>query len=94
MQITNHYDKEVYNSDIGRITAIDREGRESTVLVDDRSILYDYSELDERVHAYAISIHKSQGWEYPAVVIPILMQHYVLLQWNLLYTAVIQGKNG
>lgn len=92
MQITNNYDKEVYNGDIGRITAIDPEAQELTVLVDDRSIRYDYSELDELVHAYAISIHKSQGSEYPAVVIPILMQHYVLLQRNLLYTAVTRGK--
>ncbi|MGV8056672.1 MAG: ATP-dependent RecD-like DNA helicase [Smithellaceae bacterium] len=92
MQITNNYDKEVYNGDIGRITTIDEESQEVTVSIDDRKVIYDYSDLDELVHAYAISIHKSQGSEYPAVVIPILTQHYVLLQRNLLYTGVTRGK--
>jgi exodeoxyribonuclease V alpha subunit len=63
-----------------------------TVTIDDRQIIYDYSDLDELVHAYAVSIHKSQGSEYPAVVIPILIQHYILLQRNLLYTGVTRGK--
>jgi exodeoxyribonuclease V alpha subunit len=62
------------------------------VSIDDREITYDYSELDELVHAYAVSIHKSQGSEYPAVVIPILTQHYILLQRNLLYTGVTRGE--
>ncbi len=62
------------------------------MIIDDRDIVYDYSDLDELVHAYAVSIHKSQGSEYPAVVIPILTQHYVLLQRNLLYTGVTRGK--
>jgi len=92
MQIANNYDKEVFNGDIGRIVSIDEEAHEIKVLVDDREIAYDYSELDELVHAYAISIHKSQGSEYPAVVIPILIQHYILLQRNLLYTGVTRGK--
>jgi exodeoxyribonuclease V alpha subunit len=92
MQITNNYDKEVYNGDIGRITLIDEEAQEVTVLIDERQIIYDYSDLDELVHAYAVSIHKSQGSEYPAVVIPILIQHYILLQRNLLYTVVTRGK--
>jgi exodeoxyribonuclease V alpha subunit len=92
MQIKNNYDKEVYNGDIGRITAIDAESQELKVSIDDREVVYDYSDLDEIVHAYAVSIHKSQGSEYPAVVIPILTQHYVLLQRNLLYTGVTRGK--
>jgi len=92
MQIVNNYDKEVYNGDIGRITSIDEEEREIKVTIDDRGVVYDYSDLDELVLAYAVSVHKSQGSEYPAVVIPILTQHYVLLQRNLLYTGVTRGK--
>ena len=92
MQITNNYDKEVYNGDIGRITSIDAESQEVVVTIDDRDVAYDYSDLDELIHAYAVSIHKSQGSEYPAVVIPITTQHYVLLQRNLLYTGVTRGK--
>ena len=92
MQIVNNYDKEVYNGDIGRISSIDEEAKEVTVIIDDREVTYDYSDLDEIVHAYAVSIHKSQGSEYPAIVIPILTQHYVLLQRNLLYTGVTRGK--
>ncbi len=92
MQIANNYDKEVYNGDIGRITGIDMVAQEITVAIDNREVLYDFSELDELIHAYAVSIHKSQGSEYPAVVIPILTQHYILLQRNLLYTGVTRGK--
>ena len=92
MQIGNDYDKEVYNGDIGRIASIDEEEKEVKVIMDDREVVYDYSDLDELVHAYAVSVHKSQGSEYPAVVIPILTQHYVLLQRNLLYTGVTRGK--
>jgi exodeoxyribonuclease V alpha subunit len=92
MQIANNYDKEVFNGDIGRIVSIDEAAQEVRVLVDDREICYDYRNLDELVHAYAVSIHKSQGSEYPAVVIPILTQHYILLQRNLLYTGVTRGK--
>jgi exodeoxyribonuclease V alpha subunit len=92
MQIVNNYDKEIYNGDIGRILSIDAEAQEIIVSIDNREIPYGYSELDELVHAYAVSIHKSQGSEYPAVVIPILTQHYILLQRNLLYTGVTRGK--
>ena len=92
MQIVNNYDKEVYNGDIGRIASIDEEEKEVKVIMDDREVVYDYSDLDELVHAYAVSVHKSQGSEYPAVVIPILTQHYVLLQRNLLNTGVTRGK--
>lgn len=92
MQITNNYDKEVYNGDIGRIVSIDAEAQEVLVAIDNREIPYGYSELDELVHAYAVSVHKSQGSEYPAVIIPLLTQHYLLLQRNLLYTGVTRGK--
>ncbi len=92
MQIVNNYDKDVYNGDIGRIISIDTEAQEVRVAFDGREVGYDYTDLDELVHAYAVSVHKSQGSEYPAVVVPILTQHYVLLQRNLLYTAVTRGK--
>jgi len=92
MQIRNNYDKDVYNGDIGRITKIDAEEQEVTVNFDGRFLGYDFSELDELVLAYATSVHKAQGSEYPAVVIPILTQHYLLLQRNLLYTGITRGK--
>ena len=92
MQIQNNYEKEVFNGDLGRIVRIDLEAQEVTIDFDGRKVPYDYADLDEVVLAYAISIHKSQGSEYPAVVIPILIQHYVLLQRNLIYTAVTRGK--
>jgi len=92
MQIRNNYDKDVYNGDTGRIVEIDRELQELKVNYDGRIVTYDFSELDEIVLAYAISIHKSQGSEYPVVIIPILTQHYMLLQRNLLYTALTRGK--
>jgi len=92
MQIRNNYDKEVYNGDMGMITAMEHEMQKMTVLIDGRAIIYDFLELDELVHAYAISIHKSQGSEFPAVVIPILTTHYMMLQRNLLYTAVTRAK--
>ncbi len=92
MQVRNNYEKEIFNGDIGRITEIDPENQKVTVTFDCLPVLYDYSELDEIILAYAISVHKSQGSEYPAVVIPILSQHYVLLQRNLIYTAVTRGK--
>lgn len=92
MQVVNNYEKEVYNGDIGMISSIDEEAKEVVVVIDEREIIYDYADLDELVHAYAVSIHKSQGSEYPAVVIPILTQHYVMLQRNLLYTGVTRGK--
>jgi exodeoxyribonuclease V alpha subunit len=92
MQIRNNYDKDVYNGDIGRILSIDREDQELTVDYDGRKIQYDFTELDEIVLAYAVSVHKAQGSEYPAVVMPLLTQHYMMLQRNLLYTAITRGK--
>lgn len=92
MQIRNNYDKDVFNGDIGRIMAIDREEQEITVDYDGKLISYDFAELDEIVLAYAVSVHKSQGSEYPAVVMPLLTQHYMMLQRNLLYTAITRGK--
>jgi exodeoxyribonuclease V alpha subunit len=92
MQIRNDYDKEVFNGDIGRITRIDAESQEVTIAFEGREVAYDFTDLDEVVLAYAVSVHKSQGSEYPAVIIPILTQHYVLLQRNLIYTAVTRGR--
>jgi exodeoxyribonuclease V alpha subunit len=92
MQIENNYDKEVFNGDIGRIMQIDPVWQKITVDFDSQEVEYDFGELDELVLAYACSIHKSQGSEYPAVVIPLMEQHYMLLQRNLLYTAVTRGK--
>jgi len=92
MQIKNNYEKETFNGDIGRIVDIDLEEQKLMVKFEDRVIDYDWSELDELVLAYAISIHKSQGSEYPAVVIPLLPQHYIMLQRNLLYTAITRAK--
>jgi exodeoxyribonuclease V alpha subunit len=93
MQIRNNYDKEVFNGDIGRIAGIQWEDRAVTITFDEREVVYDFSDLDEIVPAYAISVHKSQGSEYPVVIIPIVTQHYILLQRNLIYTAVTRGKN-
>jgi exodeoxyribonuclease V alpha subunit len=92
MQIRNNYDKDVYNGDIGRIKRIDREEQEVYVDFYGKLVSYDLSDLDELVLAYATSVHKAQGSEYPAVVMPILMQHYILLQRNLLYTGITRGK--
>jgi len=92
MQIKNNYDNEVFNGDIGRIKRIDLENQEVIICFDGRDIPYDYTDLDEVVLAYAVSVHKSQGSEYPAVVIPILTQHYILLQRNLIYTGVTRGR--
>ena len=93
MQTRNNYEKDVYNGDIGRICYLNMEERELTVRYDDRNVLYAFDELDDILPAYAISVHKSQGSEYRAVVLPILTQHYVLLQRNLLYTAVTRGRD-
>jgi len=92
MQIRNNYDREVFNGDIGFISSIDTENQEVIVEMDGIHVSYDFSDMDELVLAYAVSIHKSQGAEYPAVVIPFSTQHYVMLQRNLLYTGITRGK--
>lgn len=93
MQIRNNYDKEVFNGDIGRIVRIAPEEQEAVLLFDGREVTYDFADLDEVVLAYAVSVHKSQGSEYPVVVMPVLVQHYMLLQRNLLYTGVTRGRD-
>jgi len=92
IQTENDYDKEVFNGDIGQIAKIDPVDRELTVKFEQREVNYDFGELDELSLAYAITIHKSQGSEFPAVVIPLATQHYLLLQRNLVYTGVTRGK--
>lgn len=92
MQLRNDYQRDVFNGDIGFVTAVEAEGRKVTVDVDGRAVIYEDSQLDELTLAYACSIHKSQGSEYPAVVIPMLSSHFVMLSRNLLYTAVTRGK--
>ena len=92
MQIRNNYDKEVYNGDLGQIVMLDLEEQTLTVDFDGRRVHYDFLELDELVHAYAISVHKAQGSEFPAIVMPVLTQHYMMLQRNLLYTAITRAR--
>lgn len=92
MQVRNNYDKEVFNGDIGVIVSVNAEERTLKVDFDGRPVEYDVTELDELVHAYATTIHKAQGSEYPIVVMPVLMNHYVMLQRNLLYTGITRAK--
>ena len=92
MQIKNNYDKHTYNGDIGRITDINFIDQKVMIEFYSKQVEYDFSGLDEIVHAYAVSIHKSQGSEYPVVIIPVITQHYILLQRNLIYTAITRGK--
>ena len=92
MQIRNNYDKEIFNGDIGVVEGVDLEDKTLSVRFDNRLIEYDSTELDELVLAYAVTIHKSQGSEYPVVVMPILMTHYVMLQRNLVYTGITRAK--
>ena len=92
MQIKNNYDKEVFNGDIGMIESVNTDDRSLKVNFEGRSVEYDVTDLDELVHAYATTIHKAQGSEYPIVVMPILMNHYVMLQRNLIYTGITRAK--
>ncbi len=92
MQIRNDYDKEVFNGDIGVVAALSPVEHTLTVDFDGRPVVYDWTEADNLVLAYAVSVHKSQGAEFPAVVIPLVTQHYLMLQRNLLYTAVTRAK--
>ena len=92
MQLRNNYDKDVYNGDVGFVKGVDADARSLVVTFDGRPVKYDAGDLDELVLAYAMTIHKSQGSEYPAVIVIIHTQHYVMLQRNLLYTAITRGR--
>jgi exodeoxyribonuclease V alpha subunit len=92
MQARNNYDKEVFNGDVGKIVSYDREWDEAVVEFDGRGITYHVSELDEMILSYAVTIHKAQGSEYPAVIVPLTTQHFLLLRRNLLYTAMTRGR--
>ncbi|HEU4611182.1 MAG TPA: ATP-binding domain-containing protein, partial [Kofleriaceae bacterium] len=92
MQLKNDYDRNVFNGDIGVIQSIDGDTGALRVDFDGRDATYERAELDQLVHAYAVSVHKSQGSEYPAVVISLVTQHFMMLQRSLLYTAVTRGK--
>ncbi|MSP12794.1 MAG: ATP-dependent RecD-like DNA helicase [Chloroflexi bacterium] len=92
LQTRNNYDKDVFNGDLGRILTIDLEDQAVEINFDGRHVAYEFTDLDELVHAFALSVHKSQGSEYRAVVIPLLTQHYMLLQRNLLYTAITRAR--
>jgi len=92
IQTRNNYDKDVFNGDIGTIRAISQDDRELVVDFDARRVTYDFNELDELNPAFAITVHKSQGSEFPCVILPVAMEQYLLLQRNLLYTAITRGK--
>jgi exodeoxyribonuclease V alpha subunit len=92
MQIVNDYDKDVFNGDLGFVQAVDLAAQELMIDFDGRLVSYDFGELDEIVPAYAITIHKAQGSEYPAVVIPLSTQHYPMLRRNLVYTGITRGQ--
>ena len=92
MQIRNNYEKEVFNGDIGLVVSVDMQNRVLSVDFDGRIVSYESTELDEIVHAYATTIHKAQGSEYPIVVMPVLMSHFVMLQRNLIYTGITRAK--
>jgi exodeoxyribonuclease V alpha subunit len=92
MQTENDYDKDVYNGDLGRVVSIDEAQAEMVIDFDGRPVVYDLGELDRVVLAYATTIHKAQGSEYPAVVMPLTTQHYTMLRRNLVYTGVTRGR--
>ena len=92
MQVSNNYEKEVFNGDIGWVSNVSQEDGELEVEYDGRKVVYERSELDEITLAYAVSVHKSQGSEYPVVIVPVVTQHYILLQRNLIYTAITRAK--
>ena len=92
MQLKNDYNKEVFNGDLGRVRALDKTEKEVTIDFDGRDVVYDYVELNEITLAWATSIHKSQGSEYPVVILPLYTQHYVMLSRNLFYTGITRAK--
>ncbi len=92
IQMRNNYDKDVYNGDIGQVHSFDLTNQVMTVVIDDRFVKYDFAETDELTHAYCISVHRSQGSEYPCIVMPVMTQHYMMLQRNLLYTGITRAR--
>ncbi|MDR1045436.1 MAG: ATP-dependent RecD-like DNA helicase [Candidatus Adiutrix sp.] len=92
MQLRNNYQRDVFNGDCGRIAQIDLEAQELTVIFDERQVVYDFADLDEIALSYAVTIHKSQGSEFPAVIIPLSTGHHIMLRRNLLYTAITRGR--
>jgi exodeoxyribonuclease V alpha subunit len=92
MQIENNYNKNIFNGDIGFINSVNFRARSINIMFDDRIIEYTFTELNQIVHAYAITIHKSQGGEYPVVILPVVTQHFVMLNKNLMYTALTRAK--
>jgi exodeoxyribonuclease V alpha subunit len=92
IQTENNYDKDVFNGDLGRLEQIDPVEREVVIRFDQREVVYDFSDLDQISPAYAMTIHKAQGSEFPIVVIPLAMQQFLLLQRNLVYTGITRGK--
>jgi exodeoxyribonuclease V alpha subunit len=92
IQLKNDYDREVFNGDLGMVAAIDAIAQELIVQFDGRDVTYDYADLNEITLAWSISIHKSQGSEYPVVLLPIYMTHYVMLSRNLIYTGLTRAK--
>ena len=93
MQVKNNYDKEVFNGDSGFIKSVNKEEKTVMVVFKKQVVIYDFSELDELMLAYAVTVHKSQGSEYPIVVMPITRGHYVMLKRNLIYTGITRAKN-
>ena len=92
MQIENDYEREVYNGDIGRLTQIDRSQKQLIVTIDGRELVYGFDELDSLVPAYAITVHKAQGSEYPVIILPLARQQGRMLRRNLVYTAITRAK--
>ncbi len=92
MQIRNNYDLDVFNGDLGQIVSLDEQERELVIRVNGREVTYDTADLDELVHGYACTVHKSQGSEYPVVVLPLHTQHFPMLQRNLLYTGLTRAR--
>jgi exodeoxyribonuclease V alpha subunit len=92
MQLRNNYETEVFNGDIGRVARVDPEEGTLAVRFEDREVPYEAADLNELILAYAVSVHKSQGSEYPAVLLPLHTQHFIMLRRNLLYTAITRGR--
>lgn len=92
MQTRNNYEKDIYNGDVGKVTAFNKREQYLIVMFDDKAVKYEYTETDELVLAYAVTVHKAQGSEYPVIIMPLVTEHYPLLQRNLVYTAVTRGK--